>query len=292
MSERSLIISENVADLHVGDLWQHPPWQGVTGKHRLGLRPLGDAPWLIEDPRLQKNKRTMLDERYGDVVALAANVQQPHWDWPQLDDPSAHRIRWPKLQAADAGDAVQRFPHAIAAIASEIAEDVCLLDLDLDQALIAACVCAPSYWSLHQKIGRTLAELHADVDGLNAQSGGRIRQFLQRLPIAQPFVRSNWFVHGDAEYFHPEAETPEQLGKDPASWWVRSERQVLFKPQARYVVFTILVRTAPLAQVHQHEHARRAWLDNLATLSTDEVHYFGGQQKYDRLTGYLDSTIR
>ena len=37
------------------------------------------------------------------------------------------------------------YPHTIANVASQMVEDLCLLDIEDQHRLVAACVCSPSY---------------------------------------------------------------------------------------------------------------------------------------------------
>ena len=186
----------------------------------------------------------------------------------------------------------QSLPHThpdwIANAGASLAEDICILDVADELRLVAGCLAAPSYWRLHDKIGLPLWDIHRLVDGLNKRLGARIQQFLQRIEVGQPFTRSNWFLHGDAEYFHNRPERPAELGDDPNSWIIRSERQVLCRFTEQYLVFTIRVRFKPLAEIFHHPRARRTAAAHPASaMNTDEIIYFGGSAKHRRLLEYV-----
>lgn len=252
--------------------WQHPPWHGGVTKHRLGLRPVECGDWLLQPPseRVLENKITQLHDRYEQVVGVL-----PH-SHAALD-----LLQNLPLQAAP-GDV---YPDSIANIAVCTAADICLLDVADQQRLIAACVCAPSYWRLHDKLGKPLWQVHAPVDGMNEKIGSNVERFLNQMPVAQPFARTNWSVHGDAEMFHPQVEL--SPGPTVADWFVRSERQSLCKLSARYLLFTIDVRSEPLADLAHFAQARDDLLQTLDRMSALEITYSGGLEKHRRLTDYV-----
>ncbi len=72
---------------------------------------------------------------------------------------------------------------------------------------------------LHDKLGKPLWQVHAPLDGMNEKIGSNVERFLSQMPVAQPFARTNWSVHGDAEMFHPHAER--SPGPTVADWFVR-----------------------------------------------------------------------
>lgn len=257
--------------------WQQPPWVAKfdrdgqpipAAKHRLGLRPIAREHWFRDDPGLRANKQARLTQDYGDVVATAPVLQPNLRDW---DLPGARATGF-------ADEVANRF--------AGLSEDVCILDCRADFTLIAASLCAPSYWSLHDKLGKPLLAIHEPVDGMNARLGQRIREFLMRLPVGQPFYRNNWFVHGDDTYFHSRGEMPKTLGDDPACWHFRTEHQVLYKPEPDYLLFTIAVEFAPVAELAAHPVAASALIAALEMMNEDEVRHAGGLAKHQRLHQY------
>ena len=256
--------------------WQHPPWQGGTPKQRLGLKPLALSEWLSQPISVQcrLHKQRLLEERYADVVAVL-----PHSNAAQLALKSrlAHLTHF--------SSAPVRYADDIANLAAQVSDDLCLLDVDDDQRLIAACLCSPSYWRLSEKLGQPLWAVHGGVPGLNRKIGANIDRFIRRAPIMQPFVRCNWFFHGDALRFHLNEET--QLPSPVAHWYIRSERQTLCKISARYLLFTIDVVTEPLADLVHFVEAAVDLNLSLQRMDEDEVQHFGGVDKHCRLMSYV-----
>lgn len=256
------------------EFWLDPPWIGATGKHRLGLRPIEQSDWLRWPPGddLLDHKRRILTHRYDDAVFAAAGTGDAQK--LLLDLPVAAEIE-------------SIYPHTIANVAAQMAEDLCLLDIEDRHRLIAACVCSPSYWRLTEKAGLPLTGVHGPVPGLEQKLGGRITEFIDRVSLSRPFERRNWFMHGDTHRFHLAAET--SLPQAVADWFVRVERQTLCKLSPRYLLFTIDVLCEPLVHITQFPQARVDLARSLRGMDADEIEHFGGLDKFGRLLEYLQS---
>ena len=254
--------------------WRRPPWQGGVRTHRLGLKPIEPSAWLSRTPddAERNNKLEQLSSRYVEVVQVPAQTGEL--------DAMLRQLPWPDM-------APSTFPHLIANLALTVADDLCVIDVADQQRLVAACLCAPSYWRLGEKIGQPLSEVHAQVSGLNTNIGANIQRFIERAPQGQPFARSNWFVHGDAQLFHDESEP--RLATPAEQWVVRSERQTLCRCSERYLLFTIQITCVPLAQIATFPAARRDMLKSLQVLDDDEVAHFGGLAKCRQLADYVAS---
>ena len=249
------------------NFWHSPPWKNGTKKYQLGLRPISLSNWLTSDSALWANKSHQLTRKYSEVVAEDSAFELP--------DSSQWSLPWKPR-----GD----HSHWIARLGAGLAEDVCLIDLQRDQRLVAGCVAAPSYWSLREKLGKSIWDVHAPVQGMNARIGANIERFMAQVPVQTPFYRSNWFVHS-TDHYYPEQQ--DSLAVPMANWFIRSEQQVLFRPEPRYLLFTIRVVFAGLAEVAHHQEARVGLLDALARMDPNEIAHFGGVVKHQHLTEYV-----
>ncbi len=250
--------------------WRAPPWQGGGAKHRLGLRPVDLQDWFepLSD-ELERHKLNVLEHRYADAVAVTVAAADAADCLAQLPGP----------------EPASRYPDLIANAACVRAEDLCVLDLDDSQRLVAACVCAPSYWRVQEKIGLPLWDVHGPVHGMNAKIGANVQRFIANMPHVQPFERRNWFLHGDAERFHLEPEGP--LTSAVADWVVRSERQTLCKLSDRFLLFTIAVTCEPIAHMARFPEACGEMQAALRAMDADEITHFGGVEKHRRLSDYV-----
>src|SRR4030095_8360963 len=79
--------------------------------------------------------------------------------------------------------AMPALPSACLALGRQLEPDWLLLTPDGAGSfrLVAGCVCFPSSWSLEEKMGRPLEEIHGVVPGLNAQVGKPAAGVLSRM---------------------------------------------------------------------------------------------------------------
>jgi hypothetical protein len=153
-----------------------------------------------------------------------------------------------------------------------VPDDLCLMEeLDGRYRLTAACVCAPSYWRLAEKIGRTLDGIHAPVPTLNAKLAPSMQQFFARLSNDAVFERRNWLIHTNAELYQPVSDIWRRIQPhEVAALVVRTERQTLKRLDATRIVFTIRVTCHPLGEIAEHREAARDLLVALRALDQAE----------------------
>jgi dimethylamine monooxygenase subunit A len=269
---------------HDRDLfWTNSPWRGGRGGYRMGLRPVAAAEWLSEpiSPSERARKAALIQRNRPTVFAALADT----------DAAQARTLDFVRTRAGVPveGDAIALQPLARAALA--VPDDLCLMRSDDGHyRLVAACVCSPSYWSLAEKIGGTLADVHAPVPGLQAKLGARMAAFLQRLPADTIFERRNWFLHLDDEPFHPASEDWSAVAEclDPRLLVMRSERQTLARVADDLVLFTIRVTCRPFAEIAGFPAAARDLLDALDSLGEDERAASGYRFYAAAVRRYLD----
>lgn len=153
-----------------------------------------------------------------------------------------------------------------------------LTPLDGEFRLVAGCVCFPSSWSLEEKVGRTLGEIHSPVPGLNAQLAAPITQFLHRLAPGIAWCRENWGLSASPEpNQHPSMRIP-RLTADATleGTWLRVERQALVAlPRSGGVCFGIRVESHPLTVVMADVPAREGLRRALETMPAEMADYKG-----------------
>ena len=261
--------------------WHAPPWQGGTAKYRLGLRPVPLKEWFQGAPSLQLrvHKYGLLRRRYAQVVQSIPDSEVPQ----QRLAEKMQQLGWYKPEQRPQPN----FADLIANLSLQVTDDLCLMETDGAQRLIAASVCSPSYWNVQQKIGLSMAAIHRPVTTLQTKIGGQIQRFIQQAPLMIPFERSNWFVHGDRERLHLSAES--NIAGAPEQWFLRSERETLCRFSDGFLLFTINVRFAPLRDISQHPKALADLKTSLARFDLDEIDYFGGNDKFHRLCDYLST---
>tara|TARA_B100000073_G_scaffold264521_1_gene224182 strand:+ start:569 stop:1351 length:783 start_codon:yes stop_codon:yes gene_type:complete len=252
--------------------WSFPPWGNGEKKYRLGLRPIEEKDWLNRKPdnELLLYKKELLDNSYNKVVATT-------------EDSALAQEFLGKLF----GVTCSQYPDLIAELSLNIQDDLCIMESNNKQRLLAASICSPSYWDVKTKIGKSLKEIHKPVSSLEEKIGERISKFIKQAPVLKPFARQNWLIHGDTKRFHLEEE--DKLQSNPSKWFIRSEKETLCRFHDEYSLFTINVLFQPLKLIHQYPAQKQALIKSLSSFDNDESIYFGGEDKINILLEYLEA---
>jgi dimethylamine monooxygenase subunit A len=229
-----------------------PPWL-TMGTHALDLRR-----WLLVDDRRGAElalKALLLAERHGEVVSAlpgsevaAAELEEVVRAW--LD---GHR---PDLEPPGVPQEVHPIDHPIDAAGRLVQEDLCVVEereIEGGPAwvLAAASVCFPSHWRIGDKLGRSIAEIHAPVPHYDDELRARVDTFFSRLRADRPVWRRNLSIHAHDDLFRPEPhESPGAFPPAPTPHldgvWLRSEYQTLRRlPRSGAVAFTIRTQVCP-----------------------------------------------
>jgi hypothetical protein len=159
-----------------------------------------------------------------------------------------------------------------------IAEDICLLQIREKTSqkayrLVAASVCSPSNWRLADKIGRTVAEIHAPVPGYQETLNQRVNRLFARLPIGKTLLRYNWSLQPGSALNWQERHVTEADRNNP-HW--RIERQTLLRlPDSGAIVFGIRIFLHDLDTVPEQHHFRAELERQIARLSPAQRSYKG-----------------
>ena len=206
-------------------------------------------------------------------------VAEADWLWPKFDRAArvvddADVIVLPQAEAAarEAADLVGA--DDLAGAARMTWEDLCLVELiDGVPMLTAGAVAHPTDWRLADKIGRSMAAVHAPIHGYADQLSAGVDHFMRTLAPGAIFGRANLFVvASDALPYLPTDDsatrfahvTPDNAG---ATLFARCERQTLRRlPETGAILFTIGIAVAPLGQLQRDTVARIA----AATAATPE----------------------
>ena len=266
------------------------PFDGGDFRVRVGLRRLDPAEWLeVEGARAAQLalKEALYEERYPDVVVALDDpeVEAAALELHEMID-SALRSRW-GVSAVPVGDGV----HPIAAVGLSTQEDWCLLthagapaSSGAPQAapvLGCASVCFPTRWTLTEKLGLTVGEIHGPVPEYATQAGDAVDRFIERLTADRPAWRVNWNLCDDSALHQPyvgssgraRSLTPDEVGEQV---WLRLERQTLRRlPRSGAVAFGIRVHHQPLIETAAAPELLARLRVSLAALPPDVIAYKG-----------------
>ena len=287
-------------------IFAHTPWDGSHPLFRIGVEPLGDAPWIEIDARLDDylaQKDLLLHERHATVFAAEADTGPAQRE--TLDMLVQHLLERHGATHRRCGNEVTAGSHGVALddpamaplemAARLVQEDlVIMMPGKTGWRLAAGCVCFPSSWSLADKFARPLHEVHAPVPGFGTgtRNAALIDRIFDNLKPELPVQRFNWSVYPDDELFHgdPEGEAGDHA---PANACLRVERQTLRKlPQTGAVLFTIRIHLDPFERLAGHRNRSRlanGFAASLRQLDDDECRYKGLVDKRAALIDRLEA---
>ncbi len=123
-----------------------------------------------------------------------------------------------------------------------VQEDLCILQPGPEGShiLTGAILCFPASWTLAQKLGRSLIDIHNPVDAYDATMARRVQRLFDAIHPDRPLWRANALAYADPALYQPRAEGTPHPRSAPDNGYMRSERQCLLRlPRTRAVVFTI-----------------------------------------------------
>ena len=157
--------------------------------------------------------------------------------------------------------------------------------------LCGGCLCFPSHWDLREKLGRTMAEIHAPVPGLNESLGRQIDGFLRRVKPGISWERANWGLSRTGELnLHPSRKLPRlDAGVGLDDVWFRVEEQSLVAlPENGGVLFCIRLVIRPMCEIKADSEARQGMIRALRTMPEPMAGYKGISPARGRLLELME----
>ncbi len=217
-----------------------------------GLNPIPKQQWLLPDTEADdwlRDKCLIMKMMRANVVAGT------------LDSAACEELLALMVEATGAVPS-QSLPSALEEAASLVSDDVCILAAERpgDWRLTAGVLCAPTYWTLPERIGLDLGGLHGPVPGGDPGLASRVGRIFTGLSPDIVLERFNWTVQASDKRYTP--DRPGVAGKTPRDLHLRVERQTLRKlPNSGAVVFTIRICLDPLLPMLEDGATREAFED-------------------------------
>lgn len=300
------------------ELLKHTPYDGSTRPFTIALKPLDLREWIEPDETLA----AYLDEKQRLYAAIPGKVflAQDATDGAQrelLDLLVSHLLEhYPDIYRredtlihiegcpcpVETGDAAA----PLRAASLLVPEDLILMRRHEDGwRLVAGALCFPSSWSLEEKFGRTLQDIHIPVPdfGPGTRTASLIDRIFDNLPADQPVQRFNWSLQAGGELYMPFSQRqlvqrasrrPSKFSRDDeiaAQAFIRVERQTLRKlPRSGDIVFTIRIHLDPLSRLARHSEGARlasSFANQIEALDREQLDYKGIAADRDRLVATL-----
>lgn len=224
---------------------RHAPYEDAWD-FSIGLKPIPEADWLEggeADPAARKDR--LLRDR-SEIV----------WGETEGSRPGQAEVLALVEQSLGKAEAAADIPPLLAA-ARRVPDDLVLMEKrEGAWRNTAISLCAPTFFSAPEVLGRSLAEIHGPVTGFSERFLARVERIFEGLRPGLVLQRRNWTVTPFEALFTPssaglgeavQAITPERAGQE---LFVRVERQTLRRlPQTGGALFTIRVWLDPLEAV-------------------------------------------
>ncbi len=291
------------------------PFSGTTQPFRIGLKPLDLADWIEVDERLdfylaEKHRLAALhfdgvfvaekdtDTAQAELLSLlTSHLNERH--------SATHRLSGDVMEIIPANRRVRISSNREPPLwtAAQLVEDDLILmrRSETGWRLVAGSLCFPSSWSLREKFGLPMHEVHAPVPGFGAgtRHAELISRMFDNLRPDSPMIRWNWSIYGDADLHHPESANPSRRrfgdGARADSAFLRVERQTLRKlPVSGDIVFTIGIHVDPFAALAAHDDGPRiaaTLAQQVAGLDADQLAYKGLLAEREQLLATLADIV-
>lgn len=286
---------------------KHTPYDGTSKPFTIGLSQLDPGRWIEPDEALDfylSEKARLLAADRSSVFAAAAESEGAQrellsllTDYLLRRYPLIYRRRGETI-IVGGREANLNGDRPILSAGSLIQDDLAIMELkEGEWRLTAAFIAFPSSWSLAEKFGRSMDEIHAPVPGFEggARNAELITRMFDRLPPDRFVERFNWAINGDGALHLPKSKS-EGIGADAVALeedrtYVRIERQTLRKlPETGAIAFTIRIYSDPLTALRNRPDAARlalSFIAQLRELTLPQAAYKGLVSKREALIAAL-----
>lgn len=286
----------------------YTPYDGSARLFTIGLGPLDPARWIEPDGDLERylreKGRLIADHRDAVFVEeaetraaqqevldlLVGHVTQQH--------PALYRREGSTIRIGERAIPLDTDEPPLITAGALVQEDLVLMRRDeTGWRLVAGYVAFPSSWTLTEKFGRRMEDIHAPVPdfGDGTRNATLINRMFDNLKVEQPVFRFNWSINPDADLHYPASKAhgalPEGHVLSLETTFARVERQTLRKlPASGDILFTIRIYNDPLAAVLTLPDAAKVaavFADQLEALTLPQAEYKGLVAKRATLAAQL-----
>lgn len=268
-------------------LMSDPPWAGPPG-FGIGLRRIDPGAWLEGgEARPWRRKDALLSRASGKVWGEVASSRPGQAEAADLVAGALNiRLSGPEL------------PPLLRA-ARRIPDDLVLMERrDGDWAVTALSLCAGSFFTADEALGRSLAELHGPVPGFAALLLIRVRRIFDNLPPDAVVERRNWTVTPLGDLHAPDAAAAraraarQRPGASGRGLFLRCERQTLRRlPRTGSLLFTIRIHKTPLRSLTLQPAALAAFARAWAEAPPDFRRYKGLSAVASGVEAFLQASL-
>lgn len=197
----------------------------------------------------------------------------------------------------DSTDDVEKDRNPLLWLGQQVQEDLLLIDgsKDGNQALIGGVVCFPSGWSVQDKIGLSMSQIHQPVPTFEEKLMRPTSKLLGTLRAGRPVWRVNWGVRPSSQLDQSPQHSPlmDRLAKEMTTQsagrncFFRLEYQTLSRlPKSGHILFTIHTHQTALQDLEYRE--QMLLLSNLESCPEEILRYKGIWEMKNSILDYLN----
>jgi dimethylamine monooxygenase subunit A len=285
----------------------HLPFEAGPYRMAMGLMAMPESEWFDIDTLYQTQiaeRQRLLAERRGEVFGAEPGSDAARAETLTMVIEHLTRVH-PTWFASDGiaidnhltGERWDISKHDKLELAGRLVqEDLCLIQASPEgPRLVAAVLCFPSRWRLHEKLGRPLADVHANVPLYADRLARPVDRFMGHVRTGHIAARLNWSVMDDPTLFQPTGKwrtahdatiTQQNAGE---RLYLRVERQTLRRlPISGAVLFGIRVHVYPLARAVTSPEAAAVLAEAVRALPVEMAHYKSLPMFQEALLAWLD----
>jgi len=291
------------------------PYDGSSRLFKIGLKPVDTSGWiepggdlldmLAEKDRLNREIPDLVFVEEPDTRPAQAELRDLLAEHLIAAQPEIYQRKGDVLTVAGVRrvDLVSPSRAPLLAAADLVADDLVLMRRnECGWRLAAASLCFPSSWTLSEKFGRPLQQIHNPVPGFGegTRTADVIQRIFDNLQPGQPVIRWNWSLQSDRTLYKPLSSIqrderavarPPRFADGAASAFIRVERQTLRKlAVSGDIVFTIRINLDPMLALEAHPNGpglAAGLAAQLSELTPAQLDYKGFNADRDRLVADL-----
>lgn len=285
--------------------FRHAPYARGSRPFSIGLKPLDPATMFEPDDNLARDladKDRLFSER-RDIVwrelpesrAIQEEALATIADHLPKTFPEIYRRTETGMEIAGARPVAFGTEPPLLTAARMVQEDLLVLAGEgRKHRLIAASVCFPSSWSLVDKFGGDLDDVHAAVPGYESDLAVRMGRIFDNLRVGIPVWRLNWSLYPDAILHHPQSKQRPRdwFGAGGEGAFVRVERQTLSRlPETGAILFTVKILVDPVSAMRTHPEGRElaaGLAAQIRGLNADQRSYKALSEHAEEIATFLD----
>lgn len=295
---------------------QFQPYSSPARPFIIGLAPLdSDAFLLLDKERLafRAQKQALYDAHYDDVCRARSDTVDGQTEAARLitqclmsQHAASFTVTEETITDKQSGISFERPERSATPLADAalLVQDDLLLMRRQDDGwrLVAASLCFPSSWNLHEKFDKPLEAIHGPVP-MDEKMHLRIRRIFDSMRISVPLWRENWGITSDGDLRHDRRENQRIPARENVhgDLHLRVEYQTLHKlpggakDTAGDILFTVGVRTRAMRDIARSEIGKKtlqSLLDHYRAMPASQRDYKGLGEDPDALIGRLETYVR